>query len=346
VRIATIKVRITGVSPRYAREIMTPEFDCGLDGLLRHREQAVVGILNGVDYTAWDPAHDRHLVAAYSASDLAGKARCRADVRARFKLVDDTRPLLVNVGRLSAQKGIELLVDAMPELATRAVDLIILDSGDSRTESVLHELASRHASWFKLVPGFDDVLAHRLEAAGDLFLMPSLYEPCGLNQLYSLRYGTPPVAHATGGLADTVVDVSPQSLADGSATGFCFAPATSAALVAAIDRALSVYRAERDPTAVCSGSMSTSLPAWRRLQTTGMRQDFSWQHSAHAYAAVYHAPRPLHPSNSELDRATAGLRGQIASQTDLKMRPWRSHRARRVWQLHLHAHQCAPRCPA
>ncbi|TMB52817.1 MAG: glycogen synthase GlgA [Deltaproteobacteria bacterium] len=263
--------RITTVSPRYAEEIQTPEFGEGLDGVLRTRSEHLVGILNGVDYAAWNPASDPNLAARYDASDLRGKARCKAALQAELGLpVRADLPLLAIVSRLAEQKGFDLLTATLPELlATTAVQLAILGSGDPTYETALRQIAARSPGRLALRIEFNESLAHRIEAGGDIFLMPSRFEPCGLNQLYSLRYGTVPLVHATGGLEDTVVEFDP---AAGTGTGFKFAPYGTEAFVAAVRRAL---RLHADPA------------AWQRLMRNGMAQDFSWHRAARSYARLY-----------------------------------------------------------
>ena len=267
---------ITTVSPRYAAEIQTPDFGEGLDGVLRARAGRLVGILNGVDYDVWNPATDAYLAARYDAADLRGKARCKAALQAELGLaVRADLPLLAIVSRLAEQKGFEVLGHALPRLlATVEVQLAILGSGDERYETQLRALAGAFPRRVALRIEFNEPLAHRIEAGGDVFLMPSRFEPCGLNQLYSLRYGTVPVVHATGGLDDTVIEFDPVA---GTGTGFKFTPYTVEAFLAAVGRAL---RLHADPA------------AWQRLMRNGMAQDFSWHRAALAYARLYAALPP------------------------------------------------------
>jgi len=262
---------LTTVSPRYAGEIQTPAFGEGLDGVLRARHAALRGILNGIDDAVWNPATDPHLPARYRAGDLAGKARCKRALQAELGLpVRADLPLLAIVSRLAEQKGFDLLTATLPELlATTAVQLAILGSGDPTYETALRQIAARSPGRLALRIEFNESLAHRIEAGGDIFLMPSRFEPCGLNQLYSLRYGTVPLVHATGGLEDTVVEFDP---AAGTGTGFKFAPYGTEAFVAAVRRAL---RLHADPA------------AWQRLMRNGMAQDFSWHRAARSYARLY-----------------------------------------------------------
>jgi starch synthase len=264
---------LTTVSPRYAREIQTPELGEGLDGVLRARAGRLRGIVNGIDYRVWNPAIDPLLPERYDAGDLDGKARCKADLQHAVGLhVDAGAPLIAIISRLAWQKGIDVALDALPGLTERdGVQLVALGSGDPHLEYRLRVLGERFRGRVAVRTGMDESLAHRMVAGADLFLMPSRYEPCGLSQLYSLRYGTVPVVHATGGLDDTVAEFDPTT---GEGTGMKFTPDTPAALRGAVERALAV---RRDPT------------AWTRLQENGMRQDFSWEQSARAYRNVYSA---------------------------------------------------------
>jgi starch synthase len=265
---------VTTVSPTYAREIRTQQLGNGLDGLLNHRAESLTGILNGVDYKEWDPARDRHIAANYGPEDLAGKASCKADLQDHFKLSGRGGvPLLGHVGRMVPQKGVDLLLKAAePLLAAGEVQLVVVGTGAPALEQAARRLAERHPGRMGVHIGYDEGLAHRVEAGADIFVMPSRFEPCGLNQMYSLRYGTVPVVRRTGGLADTVVDADPSSLEAGDATGICFDAALPEALADALARALALYH---EPA------------LWRRLVRTSMAQDFSWARSAEAYAALY-----------------------------------------------------------
>jgi starch synthase len=262
---------ITTVSRRYAEEIQTPEHGHGLDGVLRARRDRLRGIVNGIDATAWNPASDPHLPAHYAPGDLRGKERCKAALQAELGL--SLRPevaLMGVISRLVEQKGVDLLADTVEDvLRGDDAQLVVLGNGEERFEAPLRALARDFPGRAVLRTGFDEGLAHRIEAGADLFLMPSRYEPCGLNQLYSLRYGTVPVVHATGGLDDTVVEFDPRAR---TGTGFKFHPFGRDPFLAAIRRALEV---RRDPT------------AWRSLIANGMAQDFSWHRAAREYAALY-----------------------------------------------------------
>jgi starch synthase len=262
---------VTTVSPRYADEIRTPAFGELLDGVLRARGPDVRGILNGIDTAVWNPATDPALAARYDRADPRAKARCKAALQAEVGLAERSDvPLLATITRLAAQKGVDLLLDVAGELlpATDA-QLVVLGSGDPALERALGELRDRFPGRVALRLGFDDPLAHRIEAGSDAFLMPSRYEPCGLSQLYSQRYGTVPIVHATGGLVDTVADYD---AATGRGTGFVFAPFTRDAFLAAIHRALEVWR---------------DRPRWNALVEQGMAMDFSWDRSAARYRALY-----------------------------------------------------------
>jgi len=271
---------ITTVSPRYAREIMTPEFGCGLDGLLRARSDRVVGILNGADYDVWDPSRDALLAARYDEADLDGKARCKAALQRELGLPERPRaPLCAAVSRLTPQKGFDLAAEALEALLpaalddpARAMQVVVLGSGEPELEDRLRSLQARFPSQVAARFGYDEALAHRIYAGCDLFVMPSRYEPCGLSQLYALRYGAPPIVRATGGLDDTVIDFDPRS---STGTGFKFGPISSLALAGAWRRALAAWR---DPA---------SFVALRRR---AMQQDFSWSHSADRYRVLYHRP--------------------------------------------------------
>lgn len=265
---------LSTVSPTYAQEILDPKAGWGLDGLLRSRSADLSGIVNGIDPAAWNPATDTHLAANYTVDDFAaGKAVCKADLQRLAGLeVRPDVPLLAQIGRLDPQKGWDLLAGVADELLRSDVQLVVLGVGHPRYHDLLDQLASRHPGRLRVFLEFSDDLAHRIEAGADIFLMPSLYEPCGLNQLYSLAYGTVPVVRQTGGLADTVVDARPDTLADGTANGFSFREPTPEALRGAIDRALSA-RHDR--------------PLWARLIRAGMRADWSWDRSARAYGDLY-----------------------------------------------------------
>jgi len=265
--------KLTTVSPTYAREIQSPRLGFGLDGLLRQRAADLVGILNGIDTEVWNPARDPHLAQTYTAATLERKGLNKSALQRHFGLAEDPRiPLLGIVSRLVEQKGIDLVAGIAPELVERGTQVVALGSGQSAMEAALAALAARYPRAIGVRIGFSEPLAHRIEAGADLFLMPSRFEPSGLNQLFSMRYGTPPVVHRTGGLADSVVDADPAALEAGTATGFVFDTPTAAALLAAIDRALGVYRTPE---------------RWRAIQRSGMARDSGWAASSRKYIEVY-----------------------------------------------------------
>ena len=275
------------VSETYAQEIQTAEFGAGLDGVLRDRSRDLFGILNGVDYGVWDPAHDPLIPARYTADDLFGKRACKDRLQDEFGLAADPDiPLIGMVTRLADQKGLDLVAAILETLFAAGAQLIVLGTGDPRYERMFSETARRHPRKSGVRIGFDNALAHRIEAGADLFLMPSRYEPSGLNQLYSLRYGTVPIVRRTGGLADSIRDATPQALRAGTANGFVFADYTPQALLRAAQRALAAFR---------------DAATWRTLQRTGMTADFSWAAAARKYVGLYE--RAMARSH---DRARAG----------------------------------------
>jgi starch synthase len=266
---------VSTVSPTYAREIQTPYFGEGLHGALSERRDRLLGIVNGVDYVRWNPASDAHLPAHYCLDALTpGKPLCKATLQRRCGLpVEERVPLLGMVARLVEQKGIGLLTQAAPALLEGGCQLVVLGDGDPYWHRLLEELHNRHPERMCLALGFDEPLAHLIEAGADLFLMPSIFEPSGLNQLYSMRYGTVPVVRTTGGLADTIVDCTPATLAAGTATGFRFDPPWPGAFRDAVGRAVTLYRERPDD--------------WLHLMHNGMRQDWSWDRSAVEYEKLY-----------------------------------------------------------
>jgi starch synthase len=265
---------LSAVSPTYAREIQTPRYGSGLDGLLRDRRSDLYGIVNGIDTGAWSPFHEPMIAERYDAASVVqGKARCKDWLQGHTGL--DRRPevpLFAQIGRLDPQKGWDLLAEVADRLLARDTQLLVLGAGHQKYQALLEDLAHRHPGRCSAFLGFDEALAHQIEAGADLFLMPSLFEPCGLNQLYSLAHGTMPIVRATGGLADTVVDANPRTLADGTATGFCFTDRTAEALWRTIGRALRLW---------------PDREAWVRLMRTGMAQDWSWGRSAREYTRLY-----------------------------------------------------------
>ena len=255
---------LSTVSPTYAKEIQTPERGAGLDGLLRSRSAVLSGILNGADYERWNPATDPHIAAHYSVEDLTGKQACKRALLKEFGLPACAmdRPLLGIVSRFTGQKGSDLVVEVAPELFEQDLYLIALGSGEPKFEAAFRALAAAHPDRLGLFIGYADGLAHRIEAGADCFLMPSRYEPCGLSQLYSLRYGTPPVVRATGGLEDSIDET----------TGFKFREFSAAELLGAIRQACHAWKDHE---------------GWAARMKAGMSRDFSWNRSAREYSDLY-----------------------------------------------------------
>ena len=264
---------ITTVSPSYAQEIQTDELGFGLQGLLRTRSGDLTGILNGIDNVEWNAAQDHHLPAAYTIDDLSGKAINKAKLQQRMGLhVDADTPLFGLVSRFTHQKGLDLVLEIAPQLVASGAQLVLLGSGDAEMQRQVLELVHQHSGSISAYVGFDEALSHQIEAGADLFLMPSRFEPCGLNQMYSQRYGTPPIVHATGGLIDSVVNCRAATLATGEASGFVFDEMSALELMRTAQRALKVYRDKK---------------MWHAVQTNGMKKDFGWQKSAEMYQAIY-----------------------------------------------------------
>jgi starch synthase len=265
---------VTTVSQQYAKEIQTPEYGSGLEGVLASRSADLFGVLNGVDYEDWDPATDMLIPANYTPGDLSGKKKCKAHLQKKsaFPVRDDV--LLVGmVSRLADQKGFDILADAVNTLMEMDIQVVILGTGEQRYHELLTSLGKKFPQKIALSIKFDNQLAHEIEAGADAFLMPSRYEPCGLNQMYSLKYGTVPIVRATGGLADTITDCSPNTLKNHSANGFSFTKYSADALLDAIKRAVKVFTREKTN--------------WKKLMTTGMKQDWSWKRSAKEYIKLY-----------------------------------------------------------
>jgi starch synthase len=268
---------ISTVSPTYAKEILRPPLSCGMDGALQHRRDDLFGIINGADYDEWNPAIDEFLGSHnYDAESFnGGKAACKRALQNEMCLpVEADTPLIAVVSRLADQKGLDLIARVMQQWASenRSAQWVILGTGEPRYHQVLGQLAAEHHQRIAVRLEFSNELAHRIEAGADMFVMPSQYEPCGLNQLYSLKYGTVPVVRATGGLADTVVNASEETLANRTATGFSFTEYTALALSNALERACAMYQ-QKD--------------LWHKLMATGMHQDWSWNTSARKYSELY-----------------------------------------------------------
>jgi starch synthase len=262
---------ITTVSPTYAKEIQTPEFGLGMDGILRRRSSSLHGILNGVDYQVWDPARDPHLPVRYFPGKMAGKKECKRALLQEMGLdasmID--RPLLGMTTRLAAQKGLDLVEEILEEILVQDVGLVVLGSGEERYQRSLEEAARHHPGRVGLRIGFDDPLAHRIMGGVDIFMIPSRYEPCGLTQMYALKYGTAPLVRATGGLEDTI---TPYDAKSGRGNGFKFGPYEPQAFLSCIREAVTLFEDQRQ---------------WQRLVINGMKADFSWERSAAEYMALY-----------------------------------------------------------
>ena len=266
---------LTTVSPTYAREIQTPEFGYGLEGLISHRKDTLTGIVNGVDYAVWNPGRDPLIPVPFTQRSLFHKTENKRALQEYFGLpVDSDVPLLAVISRLVEQKGIDLILAIVPQLVAQGAQLVVLGSGDSKLETAIEKAVLAHPRNIGARLGYDEALAHHIEAGADMFLMPSRFEPCGLNQIYSQRYGTVPIVRHTGGLADTVTDTTPETLEARTATGFSFAQPTAVALGATVRRALGCYR---EPE------------TWQQIVCTGMKQDFSWKRSAELYLELYTA---------------------------------------------------------
>lgn len=267
---------VTTVSPTYAREIQTPEFGCGLESVLQHVSGRLTGILNGIDTDSWDPATDAALPAHFDAATVAkGKPQCKQALQSQLGLeVRGDVPLLGMISRLTDQKGLDLIAANAETLLQENLQLVFLGTGEKRYETLLNDLARRAPQKVAAVIGFNETLARRIEAGADLFLMPSRFEPCGLNQMYSMRYGTIPLVHRVGGLADSVTDCTSQTLADGTATGFQFSPYDPAAFLSRLRDASGTYRRPDQ---------------WNGLIQHGMTADWSWSRSAAEYERVYSA---------------------------------------------------------
>jgi starch synthase len=266
--------KLTTVSPRYAQEIQTPAGGAGLDGLLRFRAADLVGILNGIDDRVWDPRRDAALAATFGADDLAGKAACKRALQKELGLAERADvPLLGMVSRLSEQKGTDVVLAALTRLLELDVQLVIVGSGDLAAQGYLLWRSHHGGDRFRAWVGFSESLAHRVEAGADLFLMPSRFEPCGLNQMYSQRYGTLPIVRATGGLDDTVENYDPAAKDGGAGTGFKLWDLNVDSLVATVTWAVDTYR--------------TRPADFRAMQRRAMRKDFGWSAAAKSYSAVY-----------------------------------------------------------
>jgi starch synthase len=262
---------VTTVSRRYSQEIQTTEYGFGLDGVLRGRSATVSGIMNGVDYGEWSPENDRYIAQRYSGADLSGKEVCRRDLLQQFGVSEGAKrvPVIGIISRFAAQKGFDLLAQVADRLAREELIVVALGAGDKDYEDLFRRLAAQYPQKFAVKVAYDNALAHKIEAGADMFLMPSRYEPSGLNQLYSLRYGTVPIVRATGGLDDTI---EPWDARTGRGTGFKFFDYSADALLACVRQALDAFRDQQ---------------LWQRLMRNGMSKDFSWNASAREYVRVY-----------------------------------------------------------
>lgn len=266
---------ITTVSPTYAREITSAEQGCGLDGLLRERADRLSGILNGVDDSVWDPVTDTLLPASYSAAKLAGKAKCKAALQEAMGLaLRSDKPLFAVVSRLTEQKGLHLILAGLGEITARGGQVVILGSGDAGLEVAFSAAAKADPDNIAVKIGYDEEAAHRIMAGSDVIMVPSRYEPCGLTQLYGLKYGAVPLVRRVGGLADTVVDCSLENLADGSATGMVFEAFDADGFAQGVRRAYALWSRSKD---------------WKTVRSTGMQKDFAWHAAAEQYLALYRA---------------------------------------------------------
>lgn len=273
--------RINTVSPTYAQEIQTEEFGYGLDGLLRYRQEVLSGIINGIDVSEWDPGKDPLLVQNYTTRSLANKQTNKLALQKESGMPQyPDLPVLGLVSRLVPQKGIDIILEALPALLRLPLQIVMLGSGEKSLETRLSIWTRGYPDKLSVKIGYNETLAHHIEAGADMYLMPSRFEPCGLNQMYSLRYGTVPIVRNVGGLADTVVDTTTTTLEDKTATGFVIAEDNSEALTDCIRRALKLYEDKM---------------SWRQIQQTGMQQDLSWQNSAREYLALYDLAQQANP---------------------------------------------------
>jgi starch synthase len=268
---------VTTVSRKYSQEIQTTEYGFGLEGVLRNRAATVTGILNGVDYEDWSPQNDKFIAARYSPQDLSGKMNCKKDLLNSFGMpnADLNVPVVGIVSRFAAQKGFDLISQVVDRMAREEMIMVVLGAGDKPYEEMFQRLSKQFPNKIAVKIAYDNAIAHKIEAGADMFLMPSRYEPCGLNQIYSLKYGTVPIVRATGGLDDTI---EPWDVRSGKGTGFKFTEYTGEALLATIKQALLAFRDQS---------------SWQTLMRNGMNKDFSWGASAREYGKVYDRVRQL-----------------------------------------------------
>ena len=261
---------ITTVSEKYSKEIQTPEFGYGLEGILMAKKDNLFGVLNGVDYDDWSPEKDKFIISKYDYKDLSGKAKCRQDLLKEYSLnLSDDAPVIGIISRLADQKGFDILSQAMEDLMNMNLGMVVLGTGERKYHDLFEGLAKKYPKKLGIKITFDNKIAHKIEAGSDMFLMPSKYEPCGLNQIYSLKYGTIPIVRATGGLDDTIVDYDPK-VAEGN--GFKFNEYSSKALIVKANKALEAFSDKKE---------------WKKLVLNAMQQDFSWERSAKRYVELY-----------------------------------------------------------
>lgn len=265
--------KITTVSPNYAKEILLAEFSYGIEGLLQYREKDIIGILNGINEKLWNPGTDKHLKHKYNRRTLSKKSLNKTDLQKELALAAQSKiPLIGMISRLVEQKGLDIILNALNDILKLPVQIVILGTGDAHYELQLSRWAKKNPDKLSVTIGYNEELAHRIEAASDIYLMPSTFEPCGLNQLYSLRYGTLPIVTAVGGLIDTVKDASLDNIKNGSANGFILKEKSPAALTSTVKRAINMYQNKKQ---------------WQQLQINAMSGDFSWNTSAKKYIALY-----------------------------------------------------------
>jgi starch synthase len=277
---------ITTVSKKYSHEIQTTEYGFGLEGVLRNRASTVTGILNGVDYDEWSPQTDKFIAAKYSPQDLSGKEKCKKDLLGVYGMSDANSklPVIGVVSRFAAQKGFDLISQVMDRLAREEMIMVVLGTGDKPYEEMFQRLNKQFPNKIAIKVAYDNAIAHKIEAGADMFLMPSRYEPCGLNQIYSLKYGTVPIVRATGGLDDTIEPWDPRT---GKGTGFKFTDYTGEALLLTVKQALTAFR---------------DKASWQTLMRNGMARDFSWGASAREYGKVYERVRQMRAAGTAAEK--------------------------------------------
>jgi len=265
---------ISTVSQMYSKEIQTPEFGCGLDGVLSAKSEHLTGIMNGIDYSLWNPKTDKLIASRYSPKNIRGKTSCKTFLQKKNNLPPDKDiPVIGMISRMADQKGFDLIAKIAEELFQMNIQFVLLGTGEPHYHKIFRAMQEKYPKKAGINITFNNQMAHEIEAGADMFLMPSRYEPCGLNQLYSLKYGTVPIVRKTGGLADSIVDATKSGIADGSATGFVFEPYEASTLLQTIEQAVNLFNKDRK--------------SWKKLQANGMAQDYSWAFSARKYEALY-----------------------------------------------------------